>query len=369
MSRNIFPSSVPVSLVPVSLANGVMINVQVVLDKKQTRQQQKLKTLRQYVEKYPSGWKKRLDLAKLLYGMGQWSQAVEELSQVVERRPIAVEARLLLGKLWQLTGQETEAIALYENTLPFVRDKATQYHITGLIAQCRHCPKQAVHPFERAAMNEPDNIAHWLALGKLQLSLDAPKAALRAFDTLLSLHPKELTALIYSYDTLMQLGQTSFAQERLDQASALAPKDFRVLVRLATRRCQQRLVFDKAGRQTQQLIFTVLRSTPHAAQAHYLLASYHYLREEPVQAKTVLQRFTEQYPKQPYGWVYFAKLLFKLGEAQAAAEKILKAYELHRGDRQIHLELHKILTEAGKLETLKPILKEILTVFPEALTA
>ena len=74
------------------------------LDQKLNRQQQKLKTLTKYVQTYPSDWKKRFELAKLLYRMGQWSQAIDELSRVVERQPQALEAQLLLGLLWLLTG-------------------------------------------------------------------------------------------------------------------------------------------------------------------------------------------------------------------------------------------------------------------------
>ena len=112
MSRN-----APPRLFPVSHASGLALNAQLVFDHKPIRQQQKLKTLTKYVQTYPSGWKKRLELAKILYGMGQWEQAIDELSQVIERQPQAIEACLLLGHLWQITGKEEEVISLYEQTL------------------------------------------------------------------------------------------------------------------------------------------------------------------------------------------------------------------------------------------------------------
>ena len=50
-------------VVSLTQSSGVELNAYLVGDSKPTRQEQKLKTLSEYVQQYPSGWKKRLELA------------------------------------------------------------------------------------------------------------------------------------------------------------------------------------------------------------------------------------------------------------------------------------------------------------------
>ncbi|NER00646.1 MAG: hypothetical protein F6K30_28785, partial [Cyanothece sp. SIO2G6] len=73
--------------------------------KKPTRQGQKLKTLIQYVQRYPSGWKKRLELAELRYEMGHWEEAILDFRWVLIRQPNLSEGlsiRLKLGKMLEI---------------------------------------------------------------------------------------------------------------------------------------------------------------------------------------------------------------------------------------------------------------------------
>ena len=75
------------SLVQLYESSGLEMNVHLAFKEKPTRQEQKIITLSKYVQKYPEGWKKRLELANFLYEMGDWQQAVAEYHQVLERQP------------------------------------------------------------------------------------------------------------------------------------------------------------------------------------------------------------------------------------------------------------------------------------------
>ena len=132
MSRN-----TTLRVVSLTQSSGVELNAYLVLDSKPTRIEQKLKTLSEYVQQYPSGWKKRLELANLLYAMGRIDQAVEEYRQVIEQQQPLIGVRLQLGKLLQLMGREVEAVAVYESALANARNEATRQHISGAIAVCR----------------------------------------------------------------------------------------------------------------------------------------------------------------------------------------------------------------------------------------
>jgi tetratricopeptide (TPR) repeat protein len=111
------------------------------------------------VQQYPSGWKKRLELANLLYAMRRIEQAVEEYPQVIEPQQPLIGVRLQLGKLLQLMGREVEAVAVYESALANAGNEATRQHISGSIALCRGDTQAAILAFESAASLELDNAA------------------------------------------------------------------------------------------------------------------------------------------------------------------------------------------------------------------
>ncbi|WP_392530696.1 tetratricopeptide repeat protein [Nostoc sp. C117] len=352
-------------LVQFSQPSGVEMNVHLVLDQKPTRQDQKLKTLTKYVQKYPQGWKKRLELAELLYEMGSWQQAVEEYYQLIERQPQLIDIRLQLGKILELMGRETEAIEVYENALPLSHNEATRQHINGLIEVCRGDTQAATNAFKIAASLEPDKVVHWLALGQVQMAKENTIAALQAFDAVLSLNQDDIVALIHSYDTLIAVGDFQEARQRLSRIIELAPDDLRVIERQLDERCRMRLVLGEEGKQTKKIISSALQQAPNAAEFHKSLAYYHIFRGDWAQGVKVLAEFTEKHPNNFSGWYYYGRCLFDTAENQAAAEAMLKAYRLYPNDCEIYRALCEILPAAGRLNELHPLVEEMLERFPE----
>lgn len=352
-------------LVQLAQRSGVEMNAYLVLDEKLTRQDIKLKTLSKYVQQHPTGWKKRLELAGLLYATGQWEQAVEEYRRVIKRQPLLINLQLQLGKILHLMGREVEAIEAYSNAKTLTDNIATEHHINGLIETSRRHTQQAVQSFEQATALEPENIFHWLALGLTYLETEAPVEALHAFEVVLKLNPNNLVALSYSYDALMAVGNVEEAQQRLKRTLELFPHDLRSLKRLADYRSSMGLVWGEEGKPTQQMIQTALRLAPEAAPVHDSLAHYHIFRGEWEKGVAVLQQFVEQHPLNPNGWYYYAQCLFHTGDASAAAEAILKAHTLYPKDCEIYRALCEILPDAGKLDRLHPLLEEMLERFPE----
>jgi tetratricopeptide (TPR) repeat protein len=345
--------------------SGLEIDFHLVLAKKPTRQDQKLKTLTKYVKQYPQGWKKRWELAELMYGMGYWEQAIQEHRQVIERQPQLIQVRLQLGKILHLMGRDAEAIEVYEVALLLSRNQATQHHINGLIALCRGDIHKAVIALDLAADIEPDQIIHWLALGQMQMEKEDAVGAFQAFDQVLSLNPDDLVALILSYDALMSVGKYRTARKLLHRLIALAPNDFRVLQRQLDERCRMRLVLGEEGKLTKKMIGSLMQQVPHAGEAHNLLAYYHIFRGEWAKGVAVLQEFTEQHPHNPSSWYYYGQCLFQTGESQAAAEAILNAYRLYPKDCEIYRALCDILPVARHLDELRPLVDKMLTQFPE----
>ena len=353
------------SLVQLYESSGLEMNVHLAFKEKSTRQEQKIITLSKYIQKYPEGWKKRLELANLLYDMGDWQQAVAEYHQVLERQPQLVGVRLQLGKMLQIMGREKEAVEIYEKALFYFHNEGTQHHINGLIAVCRDESQKAIIAFNLATRLEPDKIVHWLALAQVHQQIENHLGVLNALEQVLSIHPDDVVGLIYSHDASQAVGDMTAARGQLSKVIALVPDDFRVLQRQIEQRLQMRLVSGIEGKLTKKMITSLLLQALHGAEAHKSLAYYHILRGDWRQGVEVLAEFTAEHPHHPYGWYYYGRCLFDTGEYQRAAQMMGKAYQLYPNDCEIHRALCEILPAAKRLEELRPVVEEMLKRFPQ----
>lgn len=81
------------------------------------RERQRVETLRRYVERHPRGWKKRLELADLLFANGAWSEAAEAYRHVLRQRPwldgIAVRLNESLIAMNNSTNSQTESANVF----------------------------------------------------------------------------------------------------------------------------------------------------------------------------------------------------------------------------------------------------------------
>lgn len=276
-------STFATSLVQLCASSGLEMNVHLVFKEKPTRLEQKILTLSKYIQKYPEGWKKRLELANLLYQMGDWQQAVAEYRQVIERQPQLIGVRLQLGKMLQIMGRKKEAVEVYEKALFCSDNEGTQHHIKGLIAVCRGESDKAIIAFSLAASLEPDKVVHWLALAQVHQQIENHLGVLSAVEQVLSINPDDVVALIYSHDASQAVGDIPAARGKLSKVIAQLPNDFRVLQREIEQRCQMRLVSGIEGL---------------AVHANWLTESYYGERDESkpgIDGNRVLQYFLDKF--------------------------------------------------------------------------
>lgn len=347
MSTNSFTS-----LVSLTHVYGFEIDINLFLNQKPTRQQQKLNALTKYIQQYPSGWKKILELADLLYEMGDWEQAIAQYYQLIERRSQRLDLRLKLGKMLQLIGKTTEAATIYQDTLTLAPDKATQHHLQGLIAICQGNILQAIDAFQAAIALQTEQAVHWLALGQVQLEANRVEEALQSFERILSWQPDDLVALIYSHDALMLLGNTEEAQQRLEKARNIAPNAFPVLKRSIEHNLRLKLVFGVEGKATLKMIRFALKLSPNSSDIQAKLANYYTLRGEKKKGVKVLEEFTNTHPDHPIGWCYYAYCLRSVGAGQEAAEAIFKAAQLCPESQAINRVKLEILMDAETREEI-----------------
>jgi RNA polymerase sigma factor (sigma-70 family) len=356
---------VAMRMVRITLPDGGERHMYLALDHKPARQQQKVETLRAYVQRHPGGWRKQVQLSDLLYTMGHWEESMAALHQVLYRQPRHLNARLRLGRMLHLLQREDEAIAVYESALALVSRTATQHHVEGRIAVCRGRLDEAVRSYTAAAALEPCHVVHWRALGQTHLHTDHPVEALHAFETALEVNPDDLVALTSSYDPLMAMGRYEEAQRRMERAWQLDPGHLLALTRLVDNRCHRRQVRGEAGTQTRALIRRAIQLAPEALEVQVSRARYHVARGEWSAGLAILRQYTTQYPNCPAGWHHYARWCFRTGVFRSAAEAIIQAHVLDPHDAAISQAACGILTSVRRLEDARPLVAEMLQQFPD----
>jgi RNA polymerase sigma factor (sigma-70 family) len=343
------------------LANGVEQHLYLMLDRKPVRQQQKVNSLRTYVQKHPEGWKKHRDLADLLYAMGQWHEALATYRKVLRKQPDNLAVWLRLGHMLHTLNCDEQAIEAYAQARSQARREATQRHIEGLTAGCRRHDATAVQALQAAAALEADNPMHQRVLGLVHLQAARPVEALDAFDMVLRHHPDDLAALTYSYEALHAIGRNAEAYRRTARAVAIDPNHVLALTRLACHLSTVGQGSDAAASPTEslKLLRHALKLAPDAPEVHASLAHDYMVRGEWAQARAVLRRYTADHPQSPSGWYYSAQGHARSGHLETAATAIRQAYRLAPHDAQIVQATAAIWLDAHNGPELRPLIQKI----------
>jgi tetratricopeptide (TPR) repeat protein len=360
---------VDTSVVQIALPSGAVMNFYLTLETKTARREVKIKTLRQYVQRYPTGWKKRLELAHLLYATGQWEEAIEEYRQVLKKQPRLLEVQLRLGEILRLLERGEEARTVYATALPQARKPATQHHLRGLRELCGRDYDTAAQEFAKAASLEPRNAAHWHALGRTHDLAGHPRDALQAYDEALQLNPDDIVALMWSHNALFPTGRFTEARQRLERVVEIDPHCVLALKTLAACRSGAGWVQGEESRQTEQLIRQALRLAPESPDVWETQANFYFFRGEWEKSAATLRKFVEMHPHSAQGWFHCAKWLIAAGDFPAAADAVLRSHALYPEDLETYRTACEVLPLVGRMDELRQIMEEMLARFPDQWTA
>lgn len=328
------------------------------------RADSRIKTLREYTRKHPSGWKNRLNLADILYETGRWEEAIEEYSLVARTPHGLIKSHLRLGRILRLSGYDEEASEVYKSASHVVDKEADRFHVAGLLAVSLRDTGSAVQEFLRAATLEPYEVSHTLERGMTHLSEGAYVEALEAFDDCLRIKPDDVAALTYSCEALLNVGRLRESRRRLNAALELDGENVLALKWLADQRSGLSLVRGEEGRKTLRLIKKVLQLSPKSVQGRESLALYRLYRGEWAESIAILKAYTEFHPTCPEGWHHYASLLYRVGEVAGAIEAVMRAYDLNRNDWRIQQTACDIFASAQQHERLMALIERMLTRFP-----
>ncbi len=352
-------------LLNVTFPSGKEAELYIGLPPKEGRLLSRLASLEKYVHHHPSGWKKRLERADILYRLGRWSEAIIEYRTGLRAQRRSLAARLRLGNLLQTFGQSQEAMALYRSTLPLARQPATRHHLNGLIEVSLHNEEAAITAFKQARSLEPQVMAHRYALGQLYLQKELPAEVLRLYADLRQSDDADLLAASQRQQALMMM-------ERFDEAEMLAARvceadagNLFALKFQVDRRCKRGLAQGAEGLLTRRLLKKMIRLSPASADVCESLAVYQLMRGKWKPALRLLFDFTSAHPMNDRGWLHYARWLYLTGSYEAAAEAIRQAFALCQDMVELYKPLCDILSATGQLAFLLPILPETLRRFPE----
>lgn len=354
-----------VNIVSADISSGEKISANLILPGKVTNFKQKIDKLKQYIKRYPSGWKKRLELADLFCYSGCWENAITEYTNILERRPDLIEIWLKLGKIFYLNGVTDSAVNAYEKALSLSVHKPIRDHINALIDLCygRYIP--AIDSMQSAVASDPTIAAHWLSLGRTYLLIDSPLSALETFRQALKCNPDDVMALRYCHDTLLVLGDLQQASRILEQIFAIAPDHVGILVRVSMQNLRRRFIWGKAGQKTLKLIRKAIKLASDLPSVNALSAYYSIYRGDWNGGVEVMKQFVEDHPHNPSSWYVYARILLYTGNFLPAVESLHKARNLYPHDFEIYRALFELLPLVGRQDRLKSLAGEILDRFPE----
>lgn len=344
----------------VILKSGVVLDTYIGLKKKPSRQEMKENTLKGYIQRFPNGWKKRLELANLLYSANRWQEASEMYQEVLKRNENLINVRIGLGGMYQLMENDDKSVKIYESAIPFARNSGTIHHVKGLIQMQKKNYNLAIIEFKKSIIEESGHEAHRQKLGMIYHDMDQPENALSCFNEALEINPKNIIALTHSAEILIKTGRSVEGVCQAEKILVLDNTNIPALKMVADDRCRRRLVFDDEEKKTKQLIKKMEKLGPKVADVWDSLAFYQIVRGDIDKGIQLLADFTNKNHNNPKGWFYYGKWLYRIGKTGLAAESVLKAWSLYKNDPDIHKLACEILSHTKLSESLFKVINDML---------
>lgn len=160
--------------------------------------------------------------ARKLYAEGNYEKMIKDLNVYLKKNPEDYEAHTLLSSAYIVTGKIPEA---YEETKKLYEHKANPdiaYQL-GILADKMGKDDEAISYLKACVKAKPDSLPFHTALGDLYFKYKKYNEAIREWDTLLKLLPKDSPSRPEVYNKLVNaynaLGNTTRANELLKEAA------------------------------------------------------------------------------------------------------------------------------------------------------
>ncbi len=302
--------------------------------------------LRRYIDRYPTGWTKRLELGAQLRHEGRLEEAIPHLEVAVEKQPRRCEPWLELAAVHLLQGRPVTAAAIYQQGIGSVSGAAAHF-LRGLMERCRGRLKQATQAFEAARQASPESPVPLIALADLWLSAGCPTEAVLALDVALAVEPDNMVALTLGHQELRLAGRSFEAESRAARAFDLDRSNRVARVLWFEARCRATSGRFAAGSIERRQLNKLRRMASTQADACRCYALWLFYRGDLAEAEHQLARLVGERPGERQGWVEYARLLDRLGKTEQAVKAIDQACTLRPPNRNLELLRCRLWTRAG----------------------
>jgi len=324
----------------------------------------RLASLERYVERHPTGWKKRLELARQLGRGGRFGEAVEHYGQVTERQPRRPGPWLEQAFLLTALGRREEAREVHARAQAAAARVATRHHLAGAIAGFEGRLGDAAEALGEAARLEPSNPVHPLVLGAIYLEAGWVTEAVEILTSARSRARTNPVVLLLCHDALRRAGRLLEATRCLEEAVAEEGAGAPVLARLLDLRSRARKVEGEEGEITRELLRQLVRRDPHLATTHRGRARLQLARGAWEAAEGELASFLEEHPNHAAAWHFHGRILEQVGKLGAAATALHQAFDLDPQDPAVRRSLIRLLPRAGSVEAARELARETLEASP-----
>jgi RNA polymerase sigma factor (sigma-70 family) len=299
-----------------------------------------VQALERYIRKHARGWRRRLQLARVLAANGRFADAIGHYRWAIGKQPYPLDPWLELAAVLRLLGRSGQALAVYERGEVAAGREGDRHHLRAKALQLRGEIGEALRAFAEAASCDPRAAAHQIAHGQALLAAGRTAEAEEAFERALALDPDDPLAAALSYDARRELGWTEAARERLAAAAERDPSNVALLERLAFAR-----LIDGESAANDSLLQAFERVAPRHAGAAIAMSMQARAAEDVDAAMRPLLAFLELHPRHAMMQLALAFLLASRGDEGAVAAA-MRACALDPANRSIRHAAASLLRTA-----------------------
>lgn len=280
------------------------------------------------------------------------------------RQPDKTDAHMLLAKINLLEKKFTQAEADLLKVIELQPDTSAAYYMLAGIYTQTHQEKKALEQLEQVAPKNPKNPALQLRIALLQERLKNYPAAREAYEKVLAVEPKFLTALNnLAYLYAEQFHDTNRGLILAQKAREQAPSDPNIADTFGWILYQQ-----GQYQRARALLLESAAKLPEEAVIQYHLGSAHYMMGEAEAARTSLQRALQLNPELPDKILINQRLALLANDLnrpepglRATLEKIVAE---QKNDPVALTQLGEVLLQAGEAASAQAALTSALALNP-----
>ncbi|HEX6096876.1 MAG TPA: sigma-70 family RNA polymerase sigma factor [Thermoanaerobaculia bacterium] len=299
--------------------------------------------LRRHVERFPGGYVKTRELARLLRASGRFSEAVPLYARVLHRRADLTAIAFELADVHRALDETAAAREVLERALRFAR-AADAPLVEAQLARIEGRAASAATILRKALQDaSPGAGALWLLLAETLYENGEIAESCAAFDNASTLRPGDARASIGSHDALLAAGTPRAALARAMRVLQREPGNPAALLRVAAARLAA------GAEDARELAGRAAEAAPAAAAGHVLLAIHAARAENLEAARNVLRPFLHAHPAHGDAWLANARLLAAYGEPPraAAAARIALVFAQHAADGDIRVGAAGVLARTS----------------------